>query len=162
MKKSYYFLLIFGLIVADFATKSWIFNHLALYDGWQVTGWLNIVRVHNTGAAFGFLAGQDGWQLIFLSSLAIGVSVGIMYYLIKTSLKNTWLLLALSLIASGAIGNSIDREIYGYVVDFIDFHYQGYHFPAFNIADIAISMGAFCLIVEHFVSANKIKRARLV
>ena len=157
MKKQYYFLLIIGILVADFATKSWIVQHLALSNGWAVNEFINIVRVHNSGAAFGFLSNQNGWQVIFLSTLALVVSVVIAYYLIKTPLKQTFLLLSLSLIVCGALGNTIDRFIYGFVIDFIDVHYQGYHWPAFNIADTVISLGAFFFILDNIKSGKDSK-----
>ena len=154
MKYIYFLTLIFGLIITDYATKLWIIEYLAYGQGFVVGEYLNIVRVHNTGAAFGFLSGYGGWQLWLLSGLALGVS-GAMIYWLMTKPLNIILSFAFILISAGALGNSLDRLLYGFVVDFIDFHYQNWHYPAFNVADIAISCGAVLLIIDMFVNRSK-------
>ena len=140
------------LVVLDQLTKLWIVKHFEFRDSVFVTSFFNIVRVHNEGAAFSFLANAGGWQRWFFTILAIAAIV-LISNMLRTSLANKRLSLALTLILSGAIGNLIDRVSYGYVVDFLDFHhatldflfYAG-HFPAFNVADSAITVGAIVLI----------------
>lgn len=145
-------LICLALVVLDQGTKLWILKHFEYGDSIFVTGFFNIVRVHNEGAAFSFLADAGGWQRWFFTILAIAAIV-LISNMLRQSLANTRLSIALTLILSGAIGNLIDRVSYGYVVDFLDFHhalltplfYAG-HFPAFNVADSAITVGAILLI----------------
>lgn len=140
------------LVVLDQLTKLWIVKHFEFRDSIFVTSFFNIVRVHNEGAAFSFLANAGGWQRWFFTILAI-TAIVLISNMLRNSLENKRLSLALTLILSGAIGNLIDRMSYGYVVDFLDFHhavlaslfYAG-HFPAFNVADSAITVGAIVLI----------------
>lgn len=154
MQRIYLFIAIVGIIVADYLTKLWIVQNIEYLDGFVVFEYLNIVRVHNTGAAFGFLSGYGGWQLWFLTILAIIISVILSYYLVTKPLGNSILLLAFVFIIAGALGNSLDRLLYGFVVDFIDFHYKDWHYPAFNIADISISCGAVLLLVDILFSKS--------
>ncbi len=146
------------LVVLDQLTKLWIVKHFEFRDSVVVTSFFNIVRVHNEGAAFSFLANAGGWQRWFVTIFAIAAIV-LISNMLRTSLANKRLSLALTLILSGAIGNLIDRVSYGYVVDFLDFHhatldflfYAG-HFPAFNVADSAITVGAVMLALDMFKS----------
>lgn len=158
MKHWHYLIILIGFLIADWATKSWIFNNLELGQGWVVAEYLNIVRVHNLGAAFGFLSEQGGWQLFFLSGLAVVVSIVLFVMFVKTPLSNGILLLAFMLIISGALGNTLDRILYGFVIDFIDVHYQDHHWAAFNIADIAISCGGLLLIIDMIKNPEKSKK----
>ena len=140
------------LVVLDQLTKLWIIKHFEFRDSVVVTSFFNIVRVHNEGAAFSFLANAGGWQRWFFTILAIA-AIALISNMLRSSLENKRLSLALTFILAGAIGNLIDRISYGYVVDFLDFHhavlaslfYAG-HFPAFNVADSAITVGAIVLI----------------
>jgi signal peptidase II len=140
------------LVVLDQLTKLWIIKHFEFRDSVVITSFFNIVRVHNEGAAFSFLADAGGWQRWFFTILAIA-AIALISNMLRHSLENKRLSLALTFILSGAIGNLIDRVSYGYVVDFLDFHhavlasifYAG-HFPAFNVADSAITIGAIVLI----------------
>ncbi|MEL6870134.1 MAG: signal peptidase II [Pseudomonadota bacterium] len=141
------------VIALDQLTKWLIVQRFELFDVLRVNSVLNITRVHNYGAAFSFLGDQDGWQRWLFVGLAVVVCVVILVWLRKLPAKGqTWLALALVLVLGGAIGNVIDRVHYQYVVDFIDVHWQDARFPTFNIADIAISIGAFMLIVDSFLS----------
>lgn len=140
------------VLVLDQITKLLIVQRFALFQGFEVTSFFNIVRVHNQGAAFSFLSDAGGWQRWLFTGIALAASVAIVF-LLKASTHRPRAALALSLILGGALGNLIDRLVYGYVVDFLDFHWQflsllfhGGHFPAFNMADSGITVGAALLI----------------
>jgi signal peptidase II len=118
----------------------------------MVWPWLDIIRLHNPGAAFSFLAGAGGWQRWFFIVLALGVSVVLLWWLRSVyEAAERRLTLALSLILAGAIGNVIDRIEHGYVVDFIHVHWGNAYFPAFNIADAALTVGAALMIFDAFL-----------
>lgn len=137
------------IIALDQITKYAIVQRFELYDAIRVNAVLNITRLHNYGAAFSFLGDQDGWQRWLFVGLAIVVCVAILIWLRKLPAKGqTWLAIALALVLGGAIGNVIDRVNYQYVVDFIQVHWEDSYFPTFNVADIAISIGAFLLILD--------------
>ena len=144
------------LLVADQFTKMLILDHYKLGDATYVTGFFNVVRVHNSGAAFSFLASAGGWQRWFFTGVGVTAAVFIVWML-KSHVGQKLFSFALACILGGAIGNVIDRTLHGYVVDFLDFHYAGWHFPAFNVADSAISIGAICLILDEIL---RIRRAR--
>jgi signal peptidase II len=144
------------LLIADQFTKVLILGFYQLGDSSPVTSFFNIVRVHNSGAAFSFLASASGWQRWFFTAVGVGAAVFIIYML-RSHPGQKLFSFALACILGGAIGNVIDRLLHGYVVDFLDFHYAGTHFPAFNIADSAISVGAACLILDELL---RVRRAR--
>ena len=133
------------VIVLDQLTKLWILANFQYGDNVPVTSFFNLVYARNSGAAFSFLAGAGGWQRFFFIGIALGASVLIVYLLRKHAAERGFCF-ALSLILGGALGNLIDRVRFGYVVDFLDFYYAAYHFPAFNVADSAITLGAAWLI----------------
>jgi signal peptidase II len=135
------------VILLDQWSKMAIVQHFVWGQSESITSFFNLVRVHNTGAAFSFLADAGGWQHWFFILIGIGVSL-FMLWLIYCNPHESLLCGALSLIIGGAIGNVIDRIQYGYVVDMLDFHARGWHFPAFNLADSAITAGAFLLILH--------------
>jgi signal peptidase II len=137
------------VIAIDQLTKLWIERTMVLGDAFAVMPVLDIVRAHNPGAAFSFLATAGGWQRWVFSALAVVVSVGLIYWL-RTIARATHTLLAtgLSLILGGAIGNVIDRIEHGYVVDFVYAHWGPHYFPAFNVADAAISIGASLVVLD--------------
>ncbi len=151
------------IILLDQITKVVTIRMFDLGDSQYVTSFFNLVRVHNHGAAFSFLAQAGGWQRWFFIGLGAVVSCFIIYML-RTHGHQKLFSWALTLIMGGAIGNVIDRAVHGYVVDFLDFHwaflapmfYQG-HFPAFNIADCAISVGAVLLVFDEF---RRVRQAR--
>ena len=134
----------------DQLTKAFIHAAMSLYSSWVVIdGFLSITYVRNPGAAFGFLAQASPlFRSIFfvlVTLLAIGM---ILYYLVKSRADQPGLVFALSLVLSGALGNLIDRLRFGEVVDFIDVYFRSHHWPAFNVADAAISVGAMIMILE--------------
>ena len=141
----------FALVVFDQWTKGWIERHYELGEYTPVFFWLDIIRLHNPGAAFSFLADAGGWQRWFFTIFAVGVSVMLVVWLRKVRLTTEPILaIALALVLSGAVGNVIDRIEHGYVVDFIHVHWQQAYFPAFNIADSAITIGAILLLWDAF------------
>lgn len=149
----FWLLLALAVVTVDQATKLAIVQTYQLGQGTPYTSFFNLVRVHNEGAAFSFLANAGGWQRYFFTAVAV-VASGLMLWMLRDNLKvggTPWLSLALALVLGGAVGNAIDRVAYGYVVDFLDFHFAGIHFPAFNVADSAISVGAVLLILSEFV-----------
>ncbi len=134
----------------DLATKAVASHYLVLYQPVPVFPGFNWTLAHNSGAAFSFLASESGWQRWFFSVIALVVSIGITIWITRLKSTETWLAVALALVLGGAIGNLWDRVTLGYVVDFIDVYYQQSHWPAFNIADSAICVGAVLLIIDSF------------
>ncbi len=135
----------------DLWTKHLASSELNLYQAQPITSWLNLTLAHNNGAAFSFLANAGDWARWFLSGAAV-VVMGIFLVWLKR-LPNPARLLptAISLVMAGALGNLIDRIRLGYVVDFIDVHVAGFHWPAFNLADSAIVLGVFLILIEGFI-----------
>ncbi len=142
------------IMLLDQFTKVLIVGSFQLGESSLVTSFFNVVRVHNSGAAFSFLAGASGWQRWFFVGLGAVAAVFITWMLLRHG-QQTLFAFALSLILGGAIGNVIDRLLYGHVVDFIQVHWAGWYFPAFNIADSAISVGATCLIWDEIRRVRK-------
>ena len=135
------------LVLLDQITKLLILKGFQYGDSHYVNSFFNIVRAHNTGAAFSFLAYAGGWQRWFFVALALA-AVGFIVYMLKRHGHQTVFALALTFILGGAVGNVIDRLIHGYVVDFLQVHYGGWFFPAFNLADSSITLGAILLICD--------------
>ncbi len=151
------------VILADQVTKTLIIGWFQLGDVRPVTPFFNLVRAHNPGAAFSFLADAGGWQRWFFVGLGVLVS-GFIVWMIRSHPGEKLFCFAVSMIMGGALGNVIDRLIHGYVVDFLQFRlaflqplFQGGYFPAFNIADSAITLGAICLILDEVL---RVRRAR--
>ena len=144
------------VVVLDQFTKQLILGNYQLGDSTYVTSFFNIVRAHNTGAAFSFLAGAGGWQRWFFVALAVGASLFIVW-LLRSHPGQRLFAFSLSMILGGAVGNVIDRVWHCYVVDFLDFHWGASHFPAFNVADAAITIGAVCLVLDELL---RVRRAR--
>ncbi len=144
------------ILIADQFTKVLILGYYKLGDATHVTSFFNVVRVHNAGAAFSFLANAGGWQRWFFTGIGLAAALFIVWML-KSHAGQKLFSFALACILGGAIGNVIDRSLYGYVVDFLDFHCAGWHFPAFNIADSAITIGAVCLILDELL---RVRRSR--
>ncbi len=142
------------IILADQFTKTLIIGYYKLGDSTPVTSFFNIVRAHNTGAAFSFLAGAGGWQRWFFTGIGAVATIFILWML-RSHHGQKLFAFALACILGGAIGNVIDRLLHGYVVDFLDFYYGTWHFPAFNVADSAITIGACCLILDEILRVRR-------
>ena len=142
------------VILIDQFTKTLILGYYQYGDGTWVTSFFNVVRVHNTGAAFSFLSGAAGWQRWFFMAIGIVAAVFIIWML-RSHAGQKLFSFSLALILGGAIGNVIDRMLHSYVIDFLDFHLAGRHFPAFNVADSAITIGAICLILDELRRVRK-------
>jgi signal peptidase II len=142
------------LFMADQFTKVLILGYYRLGDSTYVTSFFNVVRAHNTGAAFSFLAGAGGWQRWLFTAIGVGAAVFIVWMLRSHSGQKLFSF-ALACILGGAVGNVIDRMVHGYVVDFLQFHWKNWYFPAFNIADAAITIGAACLILDELLRVRK-------
>jgi signal peptidase II len=136
------------VLVLDQITKVLVMNQLAAYqDMIPLTGFFNLIHVHNTGAAFSLFADQPGWQRYFFLAIGLGASA-LMFYLMRQTRGRPLFSIALALILGGAVGNVIDRALYGHVIDFLDFHVAGWHWPAFNVADAGITVGAVLLVLD--------------
>ena len=144
----YWYAVAFVIIVLDQLTKWMASSNLEYSEVIPIFYGFNITLRHNTGAAFSFLHDAGGWQVYFLGGLAAAVSVGLVYWIARLGKQFSFETLGLALILGGAIGNLYDRVLLGYVVDFIEFYYESYYFPAFNIADSAITCGAGLLIYD--------------
>ncbi|MBP7352254.1 MAG: lipoprotein signal peptidase [Comamonas sp.] len=146
-----------AIIALDQITKQWILDIYQLGDWTPITGFFNIVRAHNTGAAFSFLADGSGWQRWLFVGIGVVATLLIVWQLRKHP-GDKLFCFALSSILGGAIGNVVDRLQHGYVVDFLDFYWGSSHFPAFNVADVGISVGAACLILDEILRSRRAKR----
>jgi len=137
-------------IILDQASKLAIAGSMQLYQSIPIMPFFNLTYIHNTGAAFSFLNGAGGWQRWFFAGLAVVISAVMVVWLARLKRHETLLAVALSLVLGGAVGNLIDRLAYGYVIDFLDFYYQTWHFAVFNIADSAITLGVMLMLAESF------------
>ncbi len=144
----------FFVVILDQATKALVIGTVKMADSIALLPILDIVYLENTGAAFSILAQASGWQRWFFIALAVGVSLSLMIWLRRIRADQTILAIGLSLVLGGALGNVIDRVMHGYVVDFIYFNWRTWDFPAFNIADTAISIGAACLLIDAFLEGH--------
>jgi signal peptidase II len=151
------------VVVADQVTKTLVLGWFQFGEARQVTSFFNLVRVHNTGAAFSFLASASGWQRWFFIALGLAASAFIVW-MIRGNPTQRLFCFAVTMIMGGALGNVLDRMLHGYVVDFLQFRFgfleglfQGGYFPSFNLADSAITLGAFCLILDEVL---RVRRSR--
>jgi signal peptidase II len=142
------------VFLVDQFTKVLILGHYQLGDSTPVTSFFNVVRVHNTGAAFSFLANAGGWQRWLFTGIGVAAALLILWMLKKHAGQKLFAF-AMASILGGAVGNVLDRILYGYVVDFLDFYWKGWHFPAFNVADSAITLGAVCLILDELLRVRR-------
>lgn len=142
------------ILVADQVTKALILDSYQLGDATTITSFFNIVRAHNSGAAFSFLAQAGGWQRWMFTGFGLLAALFILWQL-RAHPGQKLFSFALASILGGAVGNVIDRLMHGYVVDFLDFHWAGSHFPAFNVADAGISVGAALLILDELLRVRR-------
>jgi signal peptidase II len=142
------------VILLDQFSKTLIQGDFAYGETRTITSFFNVVRVHNTGAAFSFLAGASGWQRWFFVGLGAAASAVIVWLLKKHPAQKLFCF-AIAMILGGALGNVIDRLWHGYVVDFIQLHYAGRAFPSFNLADSAITLGAICLVLDELLRVRR-------
>jgi signal peptidase II len=149
-----WFALAAAIVVADQIVKWIVLRVFSPGEQRVVTDFLNLVLVFNKGAAFSLFAQAPGWQTPLLSAFAVLASIVVGYFIVRTPAQKLFCL-GLALILGGAVGNVIDRLRFGHVVDFVDLHAFGWHWPAFNVADSAISVGAVILILEGFIAREK-------
>ena len=142
------------VVLLDQVTKIAMSERLLYGQSEPVTTYFNLVMVYNKGAAFSFLSDQPGWQRYFFTGVSVIASVFILWML-KRNPDQRLFCWALALILGGAIGNLIDRVAYGHVIDFLDFHVHGWHWPAFNVADSAITVGAILFVLDEFRRVNR-------
>ena len=144
------------ILIADQFTKVLILGSYRLGDITTVTGFFDIVRAHNTGAAFSFLKDASGWQRWMFTGIGIAAAIFIVWML-RSHAGQRLFSFSLACILGGAIGNVVDRLLHGYVVDFLQFHWAGWYFPAFNVADSAITVGAIGLILDEVLRVRRAK-----
>ena len=142
------------IVLADQLTKFWIVNWLQTGQAVYLCAFFNLVLAYNKGAAFSFLASAGGWQRYFFTALSLAAIVFILYFM-RCHAGQRLFCCALTFILGGAIGNLIDRVLYGQVTDFLDFHIGTWHWPAFNIADSAITIGAILFVLDEFRRVNR-------
>jgi signal peptidase II len=142
------------ILILDQFTKVMVVGYYRLGDSTTVTGFFNLVRVHNQGAAFSFLANASGWQRWLFTAIGAAAVLFILWML-RSHAGQRLFALAMACVLGGAIGNLVDRVVYGHVVDFLQFHYGGWYFPSFNIADSAITIGAGALILDEVLRVRR-------
>ncbi|PKG57182.1 lipoprotein signal peptidase [Shewanella sp. Choline-02u-19] len=147
------------VLLADQLSKQWVLSSFELYESVKLLPIFNFTYVRNYGAAFSFLSDAGGWQRWLFTFVAVGFSVLLSVWLRQQPSKMWRLNLAYTLVIGGALGNLIDRLQHGFVVDFLDFYWNSSHFPAFNIADSAICVGAGLIILDSFVSGKDVKNS---
>ena len=140
----------FIIILLDQASKQLVENSLLVFESVSLLPFLNLTLVYNEGAAFSFLSDQGGWQRWLFVLLAGAVTLVLLFWLRRLRNTELWLAVALSLIIGGAVGNLLDRLLFGHVIDFIDIYYRQWHWPAFNVADSAISVGVVLILIDGF------------
>lgn len=150
-----WYLLAVAVVLLDQLSKIWVSAHLTYGVPVTYTSFFNFTLLHNHGAAFSFLADQGGWQRWFFALLALVVSITLVIWIARSAANNKLETFALSFILGGALGNLYDRIQLGHVVDFIVVHYQEHFWPAFNLADSAITLGAFVLIAQMLLKKEK-------
>jgi signal peptidase II len=154
LKKKYFILsaTVAAVVLLDYITKAYIDSNMSLHESIAVIGgFLNVTYVRNPGAAFSFLASASpGFRSVFFLTVTVLAIILVLYYIAKSKTEEPLMVFALSLILSGALGNFIDRMRLGEVIDFIDVHLSDYHWPAFNVADSAITVGAFIMLFVLF------------
>ena len=147
--------IVLSIIILDQATKLLADHYLNYHQPVSIIPMFNFTLVYNPGAAFSFLSTAGGWQRWFFIVLSSVVSVVLFFWLVKLKAEQKLQMTSIAMILGGAIGNLIDRSVYGHVIDFLDVYYQQHHWPAFNIADSAIFVGAILLIIDSFKNRHE-------
>lgn len=147
-------------VVLDLGTKALASGLLDYARPVEILPFFDLTLLHNTGAAFSFLADHPGWQRWFFAAIAVAASLGLTIWMRRLKADEKWLAASLALIIGGALGNLYDRLVHGYVVDFLSFHVAGWYYPAFNVADIGITLGAIGLIWESVFGERRRARRR--
>lgn len=142
------------VVLLDQASKIMMSQFLLYGQSETITSYFNLVMVYNKGAAFSFLSDQPGWQRYFFTAVSVIASLFILWMLRRNPTQRLFCW-SLALILGGAVGNLIDRIAYGHVIDFLDFHVGGWHWPAFNVADSAITVGAILFVLDEFRRVNR-------
>ncbi|MAI49958.1 MAG: signal peptidase II [Rhodospirillaceae bacterium] len=146
-----------AIVVFDQATKFWmVLEIMSPPRIIEVTSFFNLVMVWNRGVSFGLFSSISPWTPVLLGTIAVVISMVLALWMYRA--RSRWLCVSLALVIAGALGNAIDRVIYGAVADFLDFHAGGYHWPAFNVADIAISMGVVMLLFDGLIEKRRNNR----
>ena len=140
------------VILIDQLSKYWFSTHFSLYEYHALSSWFGFTLLHNAGAAFSFLSNAGGWQRWIFVIIAVVISLSLLVWLKRCHVKMVLQPVAIALILGGALGNLVDRIMHGYVIDFILFHYNKWYFPAFNLADSAITVGAILLLLHAIFS----------
>ncbi len=143
------------IVLLDQWSKYLVVNKFTLYESMPIIPFFNLTLLHNTGAAFSFLSQYPSVAIWLFSSITIIISGILLVWLKNVPAQNKWMACALSLVLGGGIGNLIDRIYYGYVIDFLDVYYGSAHFPAFNIADSAITVGAIIIFFNMFIKKGR-------
>lgn len=143
------------ILIVDLGSKQLILNHFQLYESIPLMPYFNLVYAQNPGAAFSFLADKGGWQRWFFAFVAIVICVVLILMMYRQSVNKKLSNIAYALVIGGALGNLCDRLVHGFVVDFIDFYVGDWHWPTFNIADMAICIGAALIILDSFINTDK-------
>ena len=143
------------VILLDQFSKIWVSGAYIYGDEVQYFSIFSVILLHNTGAAFSFLSDAGGWQRWLFSGISGGVCIVLIVMIARLKKTDWWMAIALATLLGGAVGNLYDRMVLGYVVDFIVFHWESMYFPAFNVADVAICLGAFMLIVDVIKNPQK-------
>ncbi|MBW6390309.1 MULTISPECIES: signal peptidase II [Halomonadaceae] len=144
-----------AVVLLDLGTKAVMSSLLSYGQPVEVLPFFNLTLLHNTGAAFSFLADHPGWQRWFFAAIAVGASIALTVWMSRLKADEKLLAASLALVIGGALGNLYDRLVHGYVVDFLSFHVAGWYYPAFNVADIGITLGAIGLIWESVFEGRK-------
>ncbi|WP_420843485.1 signal peptidase II [Lonsdalea britannica] len=147
------------VLVVDLGSKQWVMTHFQLGESLPLIPFFNLTYAHNPGAAFSFLADKDGWQRWFFAVIALAITAALLVMMYRSSASQKLNNMAYAMIIGGAVGNLTDRLVHGYVIDFVDFYINGWHYPIFNIADAGICIGALLIVLEGFFVSSEKKKA---
>ncbi len=147
------------VLVVDLGSKQWVMTHFQLGESLPLIPFFNLTYAHNPGAAFSFLADKDGWQRWFFAVIALAITAALLVLMYRSSASQKLNNIAYAMIIGGAVGNLTDRIVHGYVIDFVDFYINDWHYPIFNIADAGICIGALLIVLEGFFVSSEKKKA---